>query len=87
MAQTAARTLAGGGAAPIRLHDERYAALYIGVSLSTLRRMRHRRLHGGSGPEAGPAFIYILSAVRYDQQDLDAYIDGLPRPGGGGVAV
>jgi hypothetical protein len=77
-----------GGARSVsaRLRDERFAAEYLGLSLSTLRRMRRKRLDGGAGPEAGPAFTYIMSAVRYDRQDLDRYVDGLPRPGGGQLA-
>ena len=65
-----------------RLHDERFAAAYTGLSLSTLRRMRAKRLKGCAGPEAGPAFVYIVSAVRYDHADLDRWIEALPRPGG-----
>lgn len=78
---------AGAGSVPPRLHDERFASAYTGLSLSTIRRMRAKRLKGGDGPEAGPAFIYIMSAVRYDQVDLDRWIESLPRPGGGGVAA
>ena len=73
----------GAGDLCVRLHDERFAAEYLGLSLSTLRRMRRKRSDGGAGPEAGPAFIHIMSAVRYDRLDLDRFIDGLPRPGGG----
>ena len=74
---------AGSGGAPTRLQDERYAATYLGLSLSTVRRMRKKRLDGCAGPEAGPAFLYIMSAVRYDNRDLDTWIEGLPRAGGG----
>jgi hypothetical protein len=69
-----------------RLHDERFAAGYVGLSLSTLRRMRRKRLGGCAGPEAGPAFVYIMSAVRYDAADLDRWIEALPRAGGGVAA-
>lgn len=72
----------GGGSVSARLRDERFAAEYLGLSLSTLRRMRRKRLDGGAGPEAGPAFVYVFSAVRYDNADLDRWIEGLPRPGG-----
>lgn len=75
----------GTGRAPARLHDERFAAAYTGLSLSTLRRMRQRRTRGESGAEAGPNFVRIFSAVRYDQRDLDAFCDALPRAGGGGA--
>ena len=81
------REYAGAGGVPARLHDERYAAAYTGLSLSTVRRMRRRRLDGCGGPEAGPAFVYIVSAVRYDHADLDRWIEALPRAGGGGAAI
>ena len=77
----------GGGCVSPRLHDERFAAGYIGLSLSTLRRLRRKRLNGCTGPEAGPAFVYIVSAVRYDHADLDRWIEALPRPGGGMAAA
>lgn len=60
-----------------RLHHERYASEYTGLSLSTLRRMRRRRASGDSGPDAGPRFVHIMSAVRYAQDDLDEWIDAL----------
>lgn len=69
-----------------RLHNERYTAVYLGTSAQTLRRMRARRARGETGPAAGPPFIRLLSAVRYDARDLDAYIEGLPRPGLDGAA-
>jgi len=75
-----------GGVSP-RLHDERFAAGYVGLSLSTLRRFRRKRLDGCTGPEAGPAFVYIVSAVRYDHAHLDRWIEELRRPGGGGAAA
>ena len=86
MARTAAREIAGAGCASVRLRDERFAAGYVGLSLSTLRRMRQRRTRGETGPEAGPAFVHIMSAVRYDQMDLDSWIQSLPRAGGGVAA-
>ena len=83
---TNTRNDAGAGSVPARLHDERFAAEYVGLSLSTLRRMRQRRTRGETGPEAGPAFVHIMSAVRYDQMDLDSWIQSLPRAGGGVAA-
>lgn len=74
---------AGGSGVSPRLRDERVAAAYTGLSLSTIRRMRARRLKGQTGPDAGPAFVYVMSAVRYDMADLDAWIEALPRPGAG----
>ena len=74
----------GAGSVSARLHDERFAAAYVGLSLSTLRRMRHKRVSGETGPEAGPSFIHIMSAVRYDAEDLDRWIEALPRAGSGG---
>ena len=84
---TQTRENAGAGSVSPRLHDERYASAYVGLSLSTLRRMRSRRLKGCGGPEAGPAFVYVVSAVRYDHLDLDRWIEALPRAGGGGIAA
>jgi hypothetical protein len=81
------RENAVGGSVPPRLRDERFAAAYLGLSLSTLRRMRRKRMDGCVGPDAGPAFVYVNSAVRYDQHDLDRWIEDLPRPGGGGTAA
>jgi hypothetical protein len=78
---------AGGGSVSPRLVDEYPASAYLAVSVQTVRRMRARRVRGETGPEAGPAFIHIMSAVRYDQRDLDAFVEALPRPGGGGVAA
>ena len=71
---------AGGQVLP-RLVDEFYTAAYIGVSVQTVRRMRARRARGETGPAAGPAFVRIMSAVRYDIRDLDTYIEALPRAG------
>jgi hypothetical protein len=73
------------GSVSARLHDERYAAAYLGISVQTVRRMRARRARGESGRDSGPAVVRILSAVRYDQRALDAYIDALAQPGGGGA--
>jgi hypothetical protein len=82
------RDVAGGGGVSPRLRDERYAAAYLATSLSTLRRMRARRARGETGPEAGPAFVRIMAtAVRYDQKDLDSWVESLPRAGGGGRAA
>ncbi len=85
MATSSTRETAGAGGVSARLRDERYAAEYLGTSLSTVRRMRKRRVDGATGPEAGPAFVYIGAAVRYDQHDLDAWVESLPRAGGGQV--
>ena len=71
---------AGGQVSP-RLVDEYHTAAYIGVSVQTVRRMRARRARGETGPQAGPAFVRIMSAVRYDTRDLDTYIEALPRAG------
>jgi hypothetical protein len=65
----------------LRLHDERFVADYYGVSLSTVRRWRARRLAGGAGPDAGPRFVYLGSSVRYDRLDLDTWVSSLPRAG------
>jgi hypothetical protein len=43
--------------------------------------MRARRTRGEAGTAAGPAFVRIMSAVRYDTRDLDSYIEALPRAG------
>ena len=69
-----------------RLIDEYSASAYLAVSVQTVRRMRARRARGEMGPTAGPAYVRVASAVRYDQRDLDSYVDALPRAGGGRAA-
>lgn len=59
-----------------RLLDDEEAAVYLGAKPSTLRIMRCK----GRGAK------YIKSdglGIKYDIKDLDAYIDSLPRKGGG----
>lgn len=60
----------------VRLLDEEEAADYLGAKPSTLRTMRSN----GKGAK------YIKTdglGVKYDIRDLDAYIESLPRKGGG----
>lgn len=59
-----------------RLVDEYEAATYLGAKASTLRVMRNK----GTGP------LYVKHeglGVKYDVNDLDEYINKLPRRGGG----
>lgn len=59
-----------------RLLDEEEAAVYLGAKPSTLRIMRCK----GKGAK------YIKTdglGIKYDIRDLDAYIESLPRKGGG----
>lgn len=55
-----------------RLLTDPEAATYLGVSLSFLRqgRMEGRR----ANRSAGPPFIKLGKAIRYDLQDLDAWL-------------
>ncbi len=46
----------------------RQAALYLGLAVSTLNKWR---CHGG-----GPVFIKMGRAVRYRQEDLEAFMLG-----------
>ena len=50
-----------------RLINEHEAADYLAVRVATLRRWRWAG--------RGPCFVKIGSAVRYDPQDLAAFID------------
>ena len=49
------------------LLNETDAADYLGLQISTLRRWRWAG--------TGPAFLKLGSAVRYDPNDLQAYLD------------
>ena len=82
-ATNALRDATGAGGVSPRLVDEYSASAYLAVSVQTVRRMRARRARGEMGPSAGPAYVRVASAVRYDQGDLDSYVDALPRAGGG----
>jgi len=55
-----------------RLLTDYEAATYLGLSLSLLRqgRMEGRRANRC----AGPPFIKLGKAIRYDLQDLDAWL-------------
>jgi len=59
------------------LHNEREAALKLGLSVATLRRRRRRR--------QPPAWVKLGSRVLYRQKDLDAFVEAnLVRPSSGG---
>ena len=46
-------------------------ASLLGVSLTTLAKMRHRRRQGLSGPKSGPPFLTIgHRTVRYDLEEF-----------------
>jgi predicted DNA-binding transcriptional regulator AlpA len=49
-----------------RLLDEKRAAAYLSVSLSTMVRWRKAR--------TGPAFLRVGNVLRYDRQQLDRFI-------------
>ena len=58
----------------VRLVGEREASERLGLSVRTLQKWR---LQG-----SGPPFLKLGHAVRYDPEDLDAYVqgrDGTPR--------
>lgn len=57
--------------------DERQAAQFLGLSVSTLQQWRFR--------SRGPAYLKFGKAVRYRVADLETYIAAhLVRPAGGG---
>jgi predicted DNA-binding transcriptional regulator AlpA len=55
------------GVAP-RLLNEFEVAEHLGLAVGTLRRWRQIR--------SGPKWVKLGSAVRYRQEDLQAYVDG-----------
>lgn len=52
-----------------RLLDTPHAAVYLGFETGTLENWRYQGV--------GPRFIKIKRAVRYDQADLDAWIESV----------
>lgn len=52
-----------------RLHDTESAASYLGFESGTLENWRYQG--------RGPRFIHIGRSVRYDQADLDAWVDAM----------
>ncbi len=55
-----------------RLISDPEAATYLGVSLSFLRQGRMEGRRANRSP--GPPFVKLGTAIRYDLQDLDAWI-------------
>lgn len=55
-----------------RLLTDPEAATYLGVSLSFLRQGRMEGRRANRSP--GPPFIKMGKAIRYDLQDLDAWL-------------
>ena len=55
-----------------RLLTDPEAATYLGVSLSFLRQGRMEGRRANRSP--GPPFLKMGRAVRYDLQDLDAWL-------------
>jgi hypothetical protein len=55
------------------LVDERYAAAYIGMSMSFLRRTRMEGVLKSRTP--GPKFLKIGKTVRYEMAELERWID------------
>jgi len=55
-----------------RLLTDPEAATYLGVSLSFLRQGRMEGRRANRSP--GPPFIKLGKAIRYDIQDLDAWL-------------
>lgn len=51
---------------PRTVLNTRQAAAYLGLAVSTLNKWR---CHGG-----GPEFLKLGRAVRYDREDLDAFL-------------
>jgi predicted DNA-binding transcriptional regulator AlpA len=51
------------------LLDEHDVARWLNLSVATIRRWRLRR--------QGPTYLKLGAAVRYRQQDLRDYVDGL----------
>ena len=49
-----------------RIVGEKKAAVAMGLAVQTLRNMRHQR--------RGPAYLKIGRSVRYDLQDIEAYL-------------
>jgi len=58
----------------IGFRDERYTAVYLGVSVETLRSWRQQK--------RGPLFRKIGRCVRYSIADLNSFVDQLPVGGG-----
>jgi hypothetical protein len=58
-----------------RLHDEKRAAAYLNVSPRTLQSWRRK----GGGPRYIKLGAGTHGPVRYDQQDLDDFIDARAR--------
>jgi excisionase family DNA binding protein len=57
-----------------KMRTDNEAAVYLGVSVSKVRRWR---LMGG-----GPRWIRIGGSIRYPLADLEAYVASLPSGGG-----
>lgn len=55
-----------------RLLTDPEAATYLGVSISFLRQGRMEGRRANRSP--GPPFIKLGKAIRYDIQDLDAWL-------------
>lgn len=55
-----------------RLLTDPEAAAYLGMSISFLRQGRMEGRRANRSP--GPPFIKIGKAIRYDLQDLDAWL-------------
>ena len=62
-------TLVARGARPRRLVKEREAAEFLGLSCGFLRASRLRNPRG-----AGPPYIRVGRAVRYDLRDLEDWV-------------
>ena len=56
-----------------RAYEEKGAAKYVGLSVSTLRQSRCHGKKQGHTPT--PKFIRIGRAIRYLREDLDAFLD------------
>jgi excisionase family DNA binding protein len=54
--------------------NEQETAVYLNISLSTLRKMRD----GNPSAPEGPPFIRIGRSVRYRRTDLDDWLDQFP---------
>ena len=57
------------------LFDEKRAAVYLGVSLSYLRKSRSEGSPAGRTP--APVFVNIGKRVLYRLRDLNAWVDSL----------
>ncbi len=64
-----------------RALDEKGAAAYCGVSVSYLRRCRYQGVEDGRTP--GPAFRRFGAKVRYLRDELDRWLEALPKYDGG----